>query len=80
MYKYELPEELRDDVKAVFKRNEGILIPPIEDIHYLMELYYRYCVRLSQGQTVAHKVKSGINCMACKGKVLYYFKNEIRTW
>ena len=80
MYKYELPEELREDVKAVFARNEGRLIPSTEDFLYLMNLYYRYCVRLSRGQTVANKVKAGINCMSCKGKVLYYFKNEIRTW
>lgn len=80
MYKYELPEELREDVKAVFKRNEGRLIPSDADFLYLMELYYRYCVRLSQGQTVANKIKKGMTCMPCKGKVLYYFKNEIRTW
>ena len=80
MYKYELPEELREDVKAVFARNEGRLVPSDSDFRYLMELYYRYCVRLSQGQTVANKVKKGMTCMACKGKVLYYFKNEIREW
>jgi len=80
MYKYELPEELRNDVKAVFKRNEGRLIPSDTDFRYLMELYYRYCVRLSPGQTVAHKVKKGMTCMTCKGKVIYYFKNELGKW
>jgi hypothetical protein len=80
MYKYELPEELREDVKAVFERNASRLIPSTDDLLYLMNLYYRYCVRLSRGQTVENEVKVGINCSKCKGKVLYYFKNEIRTW
>jgi len=80
MYGYELPEELREDVKAVFERNKDRLIPNDTDFRYLMGLYYRYCVRLSQGQTVAHKVKKGMTCMACKGKVIYYFKNQLTQW
>lgn len=80
MYKYELPEELISDVKAVFERNKDRIVMVKTDLEYLMGLYYRYCVRLNQGQTVKNLVTKGMKCMACKGKVIYYFKNKLSEW
>jgi hypothetical protein len=80
MYIREIPTEYRHLVKQIMTKQQTNFILSGNDKETLFNLYYRYIVKLRQGETVEKRIKQDFNCSACIGKVIYYFKNAVSEW
>jgi hypothetical protein len=80
MYIREIPIESRAIVKKIMEKQQTNLILSGNDKETLFNLYYRYIVKLRNGETFQSRMKQDFNCSACIGKVIYYFKNEVLKW
>jgi hypothetical protein len=80
MYIREIPIESRGIVKKIMEKQQTNLILSGNDKETLFNLYYRYIVKLRNGETLEKRMKQDFNCSACIGKVIYYFKNEVLKW
>jgi hypothetical protein len=80
MYIREIPIESRSIVKKIMEKQQTNLILSGNDKETLFNLYYRYIVKLRNGETLEKRMKQDFNCSACIGKVIYYFKNAVVEW
>lgn len=80
MYIREIPNEYRDLVKQIMTKQQTNFILSGNDKETLFNLYYRYIVKLRQGETVESRMRQDFNCSACIGKVIHYFKNAVLQW
>jgi hypothetical protein len=80
MYIREIPVNDRSEVKEIMKRNESVLLMPRPDLERLFYLYYRYIKVLQKGEDLQKRIKNDLSCIACKGKVILYFRNIIQDW
>jgi hypothetical protein len=80
MYIREIPNEYRTIVKKIIEKQKTNLILSGNDKETLFNLYYRYIVKLRNGETLEKRMKQDFNCSTCIGKVIYYFKNAVVEW
>lgn len=80
MYIREIPEEYRKEVLEIMERNSTILLFSRPDLERLFYLYYRYVKVLKPYEQFEKLMKNDLNCRACKGKVIMYFKNIVHEW
>jgi hypothetical protein len=78
MYVREIPEEYREEIKKIVVNMQ--ILPTFQDLERLFYFYYRYIKVLSRGEDAEKRMRKDLSCAACKGKVLYYFKNIVNEW
>lgn len=80
MYIREIPEQYRQEIKAIMERQKTMLYLPYADRQTLFNYYYRFIYKLRSGETMQGKIKQDIGCGSCVGKVIHYFKNVVSEW
>jgi hypothetical protein len=80
MYIREIPEQYRSEAKQIMIKNNTVLLMPREDLERLFYFYYRYIKVLRRGEKVEPMIKKDLGCIACRGKVIMYFKNNFQEW
>jgi hypothetical protein len=80
MYIREIPEQFREEIKAIMERNKSSLYMPIKDRQTLFNYYYRFIYTMRKGESVQGKIQQDITCGSCIGKVIAYFKNVVHEW
>lgn len=80
MYIREIPEQYREEIKAIIERQKTMLYMPYADRQTLFNYYYRFIYKIRSGETVQGKINQDIRCGSCIGKVVHYFKNAVLEW
>lgn len=75
MYIREIPAEYLPEVKQIMERNKSAMLIPYEDLKRLFYFYYRFIKVLQRGENAEKRMNKDLNCSACKGKVIMYFRN-----
>jgi len=76
-YKIAIPEQVKADIKEVVARNQQRIVWMFPDLHYLVEVYYRYVQKLYSDQDFDKEVRDAKNCANCRAKIVHYFKQKI---
>jgi hypothetical protein len=75
MYIREIPAEHLPEVKEIIERNKSAMLIPYSDLERMFYFYYRFIKVFQRGENVEKRMKKDLNCPACKGKVIMYFRN-----
>jgi hypothetical protein len=78
MYIREIPDEFREEIKIIVANMQ--MLPKPAELQRLFYFYYRYVKKLQRGENMLKRMQKDLSCPACKGKVLYYFKNIVNEW
>ncbi len=78
MYSREIPEENRAEIKSIMQKMS--ILPEYEDLKRLFYFYYRYIKVFKRYENPEQQMLKDLNCPACKGKVIMYFRNIIHQW
>lgn len=80
MYIREIPEQYREEIKAIMERQKKMLYLPFADRKTLFYYYYRFIYVMRQGESLEAKIEKDLRCGSCIGKVLSYFKKTVIEW
>ena len=80
MYIREIPEQHREEIKAIMERQKKMLYLPFDDRRTLFYYYYRFIYVLRQGESFEAKIEQDLRCGSCIGKVMSYFKKTVIEW
>lgn len=75
MYTREIPMEHLPELKEIMERNKSNLLIPDSDLRRLFYFYYRFIKVLQRGENAEKRMNKDFSCLACKGKVIMYFRN-----
>lgn len=80
MYIREIPEQYREEIKAIMERQKTMLYLPFADRKTLFYYYYRFIYVMRKGESVQAKIDEDLTCGSCIGNVLSYFKKAVHEW